>query len=230
MERKWIDETGGSSWPKVTQRSFEPSPTPTPTLSPRRVSRGLAESQARLQGRFAQFREVLEQERADAEARLEERRRQLEELDQIEARTRALSAEGADTDGKVRISISGGEAPSTVTISEELARTGDADAIARAVSEALRQAQERLRRSVLEEWAQAGVEAPPDSPLAEVSRTAQERLAELDAAVVPEDAVGSDHLRVEAKRALGSEGPDHEPDQSLGAGLSTKRRRSTRLV
>lgn len=230
MERKWIDEAGGSSWPRPTERSLEPLPAPVP--SPTLVTRGLAEAQGRLEDRFAKFREVVERERAEAEARLEERRRQLEEVDQVEARTRALSAEGADPNGNVRISISGGEAPSTVTISEELARTGDADAIARAVSEALRAAQERLRRSILAEWAEAGVDAPPDSPLAEASRTAKERLAELNATVAAEDAVGPDHLRVEARHALGSgsEGPDHELDKSLGAGLSTKRRRAPRLV
>lgn len=229
MERKWIDEAGGSSWlrsPVPGPKRFPSAPSAPAVKSDEQM----AELQARLAASLDKLRTIGEEERAEAEARLEERRRQLEEVEQVEARVRSLVAEGHDPDGHVRISLSGGETASTVTISEELARTGDAGAITRAVSLALRAAQTQLRRSSLTEWARAGADAPPDSPLAEVSRSARERLDELSDDASALDAVGSDHLRVDAQRALGNAGPDHEPDRSMGAGPTTGRRSPPRLV
>jgi DNA-binding protein YbaB len=230
----WIDEAGGSSWPKPSTSKgssiSEGFALAGSTLTSARRSSVLDELQARLASNLEKLRSLSEAQRAEAEARLEERRRELEEVERVEARTRALSAEGGDPDGHVRISISGGEAPSTVTISEELVKSGDAAAIAGAVSEALRQAQERLKRAILAEWAEAGGDATPDSPLAEVSRAAKERLDELKTKSAPKGAIGSSKARQKVRHALGNTVAEHEPDSSMGSGTEAKTRRSRRPV
>jgi len=176
----------------------------------------ISQMEAVLLGHLGKFGQQQEAYKAELDKRLAEKRQLLEDLESVDERTASLWGEGRDSTGQVTIRVSGGDGAPSVSISDELAASGNAQAIERAIGEALGRAHDNLQRAVLHEWAEFGKRADPDSPLGEAGRQAAARLEALDAAPIPDEAVGALNLQLDPQEAIGHSSLEARPGRAFG--------------